>query len=70
MIRQKDTKIEEHVEAVTTLKNDNTRLKNEISDLRIVMESTTRGLQEEKVNNDIKNCKIEELNEKGCIITE
>ena len=70
LMRQKDTKIEEHVEAVTTLKNDNTRLKNEISDLGIVMESTTRGLQEEKVNNDIKNCKIEELNEKGCIITE
>ena len=34
------------------------------------MESTTRGLQEEKVNKEIKNCKIEELNEKVCMITE
>ena len=56
--------------AVTTLKNEKSRLKNEISDLRIVIESTTRVLQEEKVNNDIKNCKIEELNEKVCMITE
>ena len=41
-----------------------------MNDLRIVMESTTRVLQEEKVNNDIKNCKIEELNEKLCMINE
>jgi len=45
LMRQKDTKIEEHVEAVLTLKNEKSRLKNEISDLGIVMESTTRGLQ-------------------------
>ena len=42
-------KIEEHLEAVKSLKSENSRLKNEISDLRIVVESATVGLQEEKV---------------------
>ena len=49
MIRQRDMKIEEHLEAVKSLKSENSRLKNEISDLRIVVESATVGLQEEKV---------------------
>merc|ERR1712045_1079738 len=34
------------------------------------MESTTVGLEEEKLNNDIKDCTIEELNEKLCRISE
>jgi len=37
MIRQRDMKIEEHLEAVKSLKSENSRLKNEISDLRIVV---------------------------------
>ena len=49
MIRQRDMKIEEHLEAVKSLKSENSKLKNEISDLRIVVESATVGLQEEKV---------------------
>jgi len=39
MIRQRDTKIEEHLEAVKSLKSENSRLKNEISDFRILVES-------------------------------
>jgi len=49
MIRQRDTKIEEHLEAVKSLKSENSKLKNEISDFRILVESATVGLQEEKV---------------------
>merc|ERR1740139_1702529 len=63
-------KIEEHLEAVKSLKSENSRLKNEISDLSIVVESATVGLQEEKVQNNTKDCVIEELNEKVCRITE
>ena len=58
MIRQRDTKIEEHLEAVKSLKSENSKLKNEISDLRIVVESATVGLQEEKVQNNTKDCII------------
>jgi len=39
MIRQRDTKIEEHLAAVKSLKSENSRLKNEISDFRILVES-------------------------------
>jgi len=39
MIRQRDTKIEEHLEAVKSLKSENSKLKNEISDFRILVES-------------------------------
>jgi len=39
MIRQRDMKIEEHLEAVKSLKSENSRLKNEISDFRILVES-------------------------------
>ena len=70
MIRQRDTKIEEHLEAVKSLKSENSKLKNEISDFRILVESATVGLQEEKVQNNTKDCIIEELNEKVCRITE
>ena len=69
MIRHRDIKIEEHLPAVNSLKWEVSRLKNEISDMRIVMESATLGLQEEKVKNNIKDCKIDELNENvgGCL---
>merc|ERR1712085_58762 len=60
----------EHLEAVKSLKNENSKLKNEISDMRIVEENALVGLQEEKVKNKTKDCKIEELNEKVCRITE
>ena len=49
MIRHRDLKIEEQLDAVKSLKWENARLKNEISDLRIVVESATVGLQEEKL---------------------
>merc|ERR1712238_476809 len=62
-IRKKDLKIEEQLEAVNSLKSKIISLKNEISDMRIVMESTTAGLQKERLNNDIKDSTIEELNE-------
>merc|ERR1712238_327415 len=69
-IRKKDLKIEEQLEAVNSLKSQIISLKNEISDMRIVMESTTAGLLKERLNNDIKDSTIEELNEKVCWITE
>ena len=58
------------MDAVKSMKWENARLKNEISDLRIVVESVTVVLQEEKVKNNTKGCIIEELNEKVCRITE
>merc|ERR1712087_716392 len=70
MIRQKEMEIEDHLEAVKSEKTKNTSLQNEISEMRIVMESTTAELQKEKENNDIKNNTIDELNEKVCSITE
>jgi len=69
MRRHKDMKIEEYLEAMNSLKRENTRLKREISDMRIVMESSTVGLQEEKVEDHMEDCTIEELNEKVCRIT-
>ena len=70
MIRERDMKTAEHLEAVNSLKSYNTRLKNEMSDMRIVTRSAKVGLQEEKVKNDMKDCTIEDLNENVCRITE
>merc|ERR1712048_724509 len=64
MLRQRDTKIGEHLETVNALKNENTRLKDEISDMRTVVDNAPRGMPEEKANNDMKDSTIEELNEK------
>merc|ERR1712048_1395983 len=47
MMRQSDVKIEEQLETVNKLKNQNRSLKNEISDLRVEMESTAAGLEKE-----------------------
>ena len=58
MIRHRDLKIEEQLDAVKSMKWENARLKNEISDLRIVVESATVGLQEEKVQHNTKDCII------------
>merc|ERR1711983_646466 len=69
-IRQRDIKIEEQLEAVNSSKNINNNMNSETFDMRIVMESRTVGLQEEKAQNDINNDTIEELNEKACRITE
>merc|ERR1712194_941998 len=60
--------IKERLDAVKSLQSKNCCLKNQISDRRILMESTTRGLQEEGVKNDIKDRTIEELNEIVCRI--
>ena len=45
-------------------------MENEISEMRIVMESTREGLKKEHTKNDMKDSTIEELNEKVCRITE
>merc|ERR1712115_588944 len=58
------------MEVSRSLHNINTKLENEISEMRIVMESTTAGLEKEKLNNEMKDCTIEELNEKLCRISE
>merc|ERR1712048_487500 len=63
MIKQRDAKIEEQVEAMNTLKNQNTSLKNEISDMGVDLESARAGLQKEKLKNEMKDSTIEELNE-------
>lgn len=70
MRTQWDMKIEEELETVKSLKSKNTSLEDEICEMRIVMESTAAGLQKEKLNNDIKDSKIEELNEKVRRISE
>ena len=59
MIRQKERKIEEQLEAMNSLKNKHACLENEISEMRIVMESTREGLQKEQAKNDIKDSRIE-----------
>ena len=59
MIRQKERKIEEQLEAMKSLKNKHACLENEISEMRIVMESTREGLQKEQAKNDIKDSRIE-----------
>merc|ERR1739844_327454 len=70
MRKQWDMKIEEQLEAVKSLESKNTSLENEICEMRIVMESTPAGLQQEKLNNDMKDSTIEEQSEKLCGITE
>ena len=70
MIRQKERKIEEQLEAMKSLKNKHACLENEISEMRIVMESRREGLKKEQAKNDMKDSTIEELNEKVCRITE
>ena len=45
-------------------------MENEISEMRIVMESTREGLKKEQAKNDMKDSTIEELNEKVCRISE
>jgi len=70
MRTQWDMKIEEELETVKSLKSKNTSLEDEICEMRIVMESTAAELQKEKLNNDIKDSKIEELNEKVRRISE
>ena len=62
--------IEEELETVKSLKSKNTSLEDEICEMRVVMESTAAGLQKEKLNNDIKDSKVEELNEKVRRISE
>jgi len=57
-------KIKENLEAVNALRNENSKLKNEMSEMRIVVDDAIRGMQEEKVNNDINHSTLEELNEK------
>merc|ERR1712115_199492 len=70
MRKQWDMKIEEQLETMKSLESKNNSLGNEIREMRIVMESTTAGLQQEKLNNDMKDSTIEELSEKLCGITE
>ena len=53
-----------------SLKNKHVYLENKMSDMRIVIESTTEGLQKDQAKNGIKNSTIEEPNEKVCRITE
>jgi len=60
IIRQRDMKIEDHFEAV------NTNLKDKISDMEIVIENATRGLQEEKVEDNTVDGMIEEFSERVC----
>ena len=59
MIRQKERKIEEQLEAMKSLKIKHACLEKEISEMRIVMESTREGLQKEQAKNDIKDSRIE-----------
>ena len=58
------------MEAMKSLKNKHACLENEISEMRIVMESTREGLKKEQAKNDMKDSTIEELNEKVCRISE
>ena len=59
MIMQKEMKIEEQLEAMKSLTDKHACLENEISEMRIVMESTREGLQKEQAKNDIKDSRIE-----------
>merc|ERR1739844_803245 len=70
MRKQWDMKIEEQLETMKSLESKNSSLENEICEMRIVMDSTTAGLQQEKLNNDMKDSTIEELNEKVRRISE
>merc|ERR1712115_310324 len=55
MRKQWDMKNEEQLETLNSLESKNTSLEKEISDMKNVMESTTAGLQKEKLNNEIKD---------------
>merc|ERR1712238_155761 len=70
MIGQQEMNFEEQLEDMKSLKNKHACLENEISEMRIEMDNTIAGLQNEKLNNDIKDSTIEELNEKVCRINE
>ena len=70
MIMQKEMKIEEQLEAMKSLTDKHTGLENEISGMRIVMQSTREDLKKEQAKNDMKDSTIEELNEKVCRISE
>merc|ERR1712226_772287 len=61
---QRNIMIEDHLKAV------NSFFKNEISDIRIGMESTTVGLQKDTVKNGVKDSTTEELKENVCLNTE
>ena len=47
------------MEAMKSLKNKHSFFENEISEMRIVMESTREGLQKEQAKNDMKDSRIE-----------
>ena len=51
------------------MKSKNTSLEDEIYEMRGVMKSTAAGPQKEKLNNDIKDSKVEEPNRKVCRIS-
>ena len=70
MIRPKEMKIEEKLDAVRSLKNKQSCLENEISEMRLIMDNKIAGLEEEQAKNDIKDSTIEKLIEKLCTITE
>merc|ERR1712194_308684 len=71
MIRQRDMMIKENVEAAKSLKVNITSLKNKISEMKIVMQSTTsEQMQQIKLKNDGKDTQIKGFNEKICMITE
>merc|ERR1712238_121461 len=65
-----DNKTKEQLETVNALRTKNGSLEDKISHMRLVMDSTTGGLQKERLNNDIKDSTIDELNKKVCRITE
>ena len=52
------------------MKNKLACLENNISEMRMLIESTTAGLEEEREKNDIKDSTINELKEKIYRITE
>ena len=58
------------MEAMKSLTDKHACLENEMSEIRIVMESTRAGLQKEQAKNDMKDSTSEELNEKVCRISE
>ena len=47
------------MEAMKSLKNKHAFFENEISEMRIVMESTREGLKKEQAKNDMKDSRIE-----------
>ena len=49
MIRPKEMKIEEKLDAVRSLKNKQSCLENEISEMRLIMDNKIAGLEEEAI---------------------